>query len=274
LICVKAVPVAGRHRKNVVNPAREPESAGRAAMEQSYAIALATSLMAASVTTIGVLTVRRFEAWARASTTYFASFAAGVLVSVSFLHIIPTALNMNAAGPAWMLGGFVAMYGVNRFVTAYVCDKPGNEDFVIGLIPMIGIAFHSFVDGVIYAVAFNVDALTGVLTAIGLVLHEFPEGIVTYALLLRSGFRTSMALVLALAAAAATTPLGTLVSHPLIADIEPVSLGAMLAVTAGMLVYVGATHLLCHAQQEPRRYSAVAMGAGIVVAIGIIAAKG
>jgi hypothetical protein len=40
-----------------------------------------------------------------------------------------------------------------------------------------------------------------------------------------------------------------------------------------MLVYVGGTHLLGYAQREPRRYSIIAMSVGILVAIGIIAAK-
>jgi len=32
----------------------------------------------------------------------------------------------------------------------------------------------------------------------------------------------------------------------------------MLAISAGALVYVGATHLLPHAEHEPRKYSLVA----------------
>jgi len=53
---------------------------------------------------------------------------------------------------------------------------------------------------------------------------------------------------------------------------EPI-LGALLAISAGSLVYVGATHLLPRAQTEPRRYSMVALGAGMAVAIGIILTK-
>jgi zinc transporter ZupT len=53
---------------------------------------------------------------------------------------------------------------------------------------MIGIGFHSFIDGLVYSITFTVSIFTGMLAAIGMVLHEFPEGIITYLLLLRGGF--------------------------------------------------------------------------------------
>jgi zinc transporter ZupT len=59
---------------------------------------------------------------------------------------------------------------------------------------MMGIALHSFIDGIIYSVTFSVSALTGALAAIGMVLHEFPEGIFTYVLLLQGGFHKRKAL--------------------------------------------------------------------------------
>ena len=49
-----------------------------------------------------------YEAWGRANTTYFACFAAGVLISVSFLHVIPTALGMIAKAPVYLLSGYPA----------------------------------------------------------------------------------------------------------------------------------------------------------------------
>jgi zinc transporter ZupT len=47
-------------------------------------------------------------------------------------------------------------------------------------------------------------------------------------------------------------------------------LGALLALSAGALLYVGATHLLPQAEREPRRYSLIALAAGILVALGIV----
>jgi len=242
-------------------------------MEAHFWIALVASVLAAAVTTIGIYVIRQFEDWGRQNTTYFACFAAGVLISVSFLHIIPKAFEMSSQAPAFLLAGYLFMHFFNKFITAYVCDRPTTAEYAIGLVPMLGIGFHSFIDGTIYSITFTVGTLTGLLTAIGMVLHEFPEGIVTYLLLVRGGISEKMALVLAFLAAALTTPLGMLASYPVVSRIDLPVLGALLSLSAGALVYVGATHLLPTAEREPRKYNLVALGAGIMVAIGIILSK-
>ena len=103
--------------------------------------------------------------------------------------------------------------------------------------------------------------------------YEFPEGIITYLLLIRGGFREKTSLLLAFLAAALTTPLGMLVSYPYISRIDKPFLGALLAFSGGALVYVGATHLLPQAETEHKRYSLLALTAGILVAVIIIFSK-
>jgi zinc transporter ZupT len=132
---------------------------------------------------------------------------------------------------------------------------------------MIGIGIHSFIDGVIYSVTFNVSIFTGILAAIGMVLHEFPEGIITFLLLQRGGFSRKKAIVWALIAAAFSTPLGTLISYPFIHRIDREILGLMLAFSAGVLLYVGATHLLPAVEHEGRRLTVLSLLAGILVAV-------
>lgn len=145
------------------------------------------SLCAAAVTAAGIAVIRRYEQWALGNAPHFACFAAGVLVSVSFLHIVPEAFGLSGHAPIYLLAGYLSMHLFNRFVTAFVCDRPATRDYAIGLVPMMGIGLHSFIDGIIYSVTFSVNTLTGGLAAIGMVLHEFPEGIFTYVLLLRGG---------------------------------------------------------------------------------------
>jgi zinc transporter ZupT len=162
----------------------------------------------------------------------------------------------------------------HRFITAFVCDRPATKDYALGLVPMVGIGLHSFIDGIIYSVTFSVSALTGTLVSLGMVLHEFPEGVFTYVLLRKGGFAERAALWAAVLAAALTTPLGMVVSFPIISRIHQSVLAALLALSAGALIYVGASHLLPTAEREPRRYNLLALGVGIVVALGIIATHG
>jgi ZIP family zinc transporter len=244
-------------------------------MGSAFWTAFAMSMAAAIVTSLGIATIRRYADWGQRNTAYFMCFAAGVLIAASFLHIIPKALSLNAHAPAWLLTGFLGMHVFNRFLTAFVCEKdPGRKDYALGLLPMVGIGFHSFIDGVIYSIAFSVSLLTGYLATIGMVLHEFPEGIVTYLLLVRAGFAPRRSMVMAFAAAAATTPLGMLASYPLVRSIDDATLGLLLSLSAGTLVYVGATHLLPRAEQERRKYSLVALAGGVMVAMIVVATKG
>ncbi len=242
-------------------------------MEPSFWPPFIAALIAACVTTTGLFVIRKHSAWAEENMVYFSAFAAGVLISVSFLHIIPKAFSMNEHAPLFLLGGYFSFHLLNRFVNAYVCDKAGKTHFNIGLVPMFGIGLHSFIDGMIYSIAFTVSILTGVLSVVGMILHEFPEGIITYVLLRKSGFSDIKSFVLAFLAAAVTTPLGMLVSYPLVSVIDQPTLGVLLSFSAGSLLYVGATHLLPKVETEPKKLSLIALAVGIGCAMVIIWSK-
>jgi zinc transporter ZupT len=241
--------------------------------QKFIAVVLASSL-ACVVTTIGIYVISKYAEWGRRNTVYFMSFAAGVLVSVSFMHIIPKSFEMHDQSPTFLLAGFLLLYLFNRFLNLYICHEYRCETTTLGIIPMVGIGLHSLIDGVIYSVTFNVSVFTGVLAAIGMVLHEFPEGIVTFLLLERGGFGKRKSALYAFLAAAISTPLGTLVSYPFIDRIAKPTLGILLAVSAGALVYVGASHLLPEVEKENRRFSVISLAVGVLVAVLIVMSKG
>jgi len=243
-------------------------------MSISSEVSIIASILACAVTSLGIYVIRKYEEWALGNISYFINFAAGVLISVSFLHLIPKSVLVARNAPVMLLLGFLFLYLFNRFLNGYICNRFDDTDLVFGIIPMIGIGFHSFLDGIFYAVTFSIDLYTGTLAAIGMVLHEFPEGIVTFLLLEKAGFPTKKAIWLAFFAAAASTPLGTIVSFPFIQDIESSLLGSLLAVSAGALVYVGATHLLPTVEQEHKKYSIPSLLAGVFVAIIVVISSG
>jgi len=240
----------------------------------TFAAVVLASFLACAVTTIGIYVISKYEQWGREHSAYFMCFAAGVLISVSFMHIIPKSFQMNSTAPVFLLAGFLAIYLFNRFLSLYICHEYECTDYAVGIIPMMGIGFHSFIDGLIYSVTFNVSILTGALAAIGMILHEFPEGIVTFVLLERGGFSRRKSAIYAFLAAALSTPLGTLVSYPFISNIKQSTLGILLAISAGALVYVGASHLLPAVEKENKKYSVLALAAGVLVAVVIILSKG
>jgi len=56
--------------------------------------------------------------------------------------------------------------------------------------------------------------------------------------------------------------------------LDPPRLGTLLALSAGALIYVGATHLLPRAEQEGRPFSLLALAGGVLVAVIIVVSKG
>ncbi len=84
-------------------------------------------------------------------TIYFVSFAAGVLVSASFMHIIPKSFAMNSNAPTCLLAGFLGMHLFNRFITAFICERNPDAQYRIGLVPLLGKGFHFFIDGFVYS---------------------------------------------------------------------------------------------------------------------------
>lgn len=75
-------------------------------MQNTFWTAFATSVLAAAVTSLGIYTIRGFAGWGTRNVAYFMCFAAGVLISATFLHMVPKALGLNSRAPAWLLAGF------------------------------------------------------------------------------------------------------------------------------------------------------------------------
>ncbi|MCC7259908.1 MAG: ZIP family metal transporter [Alphaproteobacteria bacterium] len=235
-------------------------------MDPHFWNALVASLIAATVTAAGIAVVYRFDRWCTERTAYFSCFAAGVLIAVSFLHIVPESLEMNHDAAFYLLGGYFFMFIFNRFVSSYVCNTHGHAHYALGLIPALGIGFHSFIDGIIYSITFTASTFTGALASVGMIFHEFPEGVVTYMLLIKGGFSRGPAAAVAFLVAGLSTPIGMLVSYPFVSPVTYPTLGLLMGISAGTLIYVGATHLLPEAEREPKKYSLIALGAGICVA--------
>lgn len=236
---------------------------------------ITASTLAAIITTIGIYVINKFASWGKKNVTYFMAFASGVLISVSFMHIIPESFEMHTRAPVFLLVGFLMLHILHRFIHIFVCSDEGcRKDYIFGIIPAIGIGFHSLMDGVIYSVTFSVSTFTGVLAAVGMVLHEFPEGLVTFLILAKAGFSKRKAVIYAFLAAAVSTPLGTLISWPFISRLTPPVLGALLSISAGALIYVGATHLLPEVEEKGKKFSLIALAAGIAAAIVIIFSHG
>lgn len=81
-----------------------------------FAAVLLANFLACGVTTIGIYVISKHEQCCREHSAYFMSFAAGVLMSFSLMHVIPKSFEMNGAAPVFLLAGVLATYLSNRLL--------------------------------------------------------------------------------------------------------------------------------------------------------------
>jgi zinc and cadmium transporter len=227
------------------------------------------AISAAIINALGILTIYKNKEWAERAKTYFMCFAAGVLISVPLMSAFPEAVEKNHYAGFFALLGFLFMFFSNKVIQY----KTKQKSLAFGITAVEGIAIHSFVDGMIYAVTFSISILTGFLAGIGLVIHEFAEGIITFSVLIEGGFNKKKAILYALLVSSLTTPLGAFIAYPFVSKLSPPILGLLLGFVVGVLIYVSASHLLPEAQGHEKKHSTIAFLTGIALALLIVMTK-
>lgn len=228
---------------------------------------LAFGLIAAFVTSVGLLLVATRGDWSRRHSGLFALAAAGMLLTLTLLHIAPEAFATTNRAPEMLLTGFLGGLFLSFVIRAFFPDDGGPGTKSEAFTPLIAISIHSFIDGVIYAVTFAASFEAGVFTSLSLILHEFPEGVIAFAILRRYGYTNRGAFIGAFLASALTTPLGVLVAVPFVETMGTSMIGVLFALSAGLLLYVATGPLMAPMQQERPTRGLMALFTGVGVAL-------
>ncbi len=239
-------------------------------MPLSFQAAVSFGLLAAVVTSLGLAAVALRSEWSARQSGLFALAAGGMLITMSLLHILPEALGAGEGAAKFVLGGFFAGLMLSFTMRTFFLESAGQaraEAFT----PLLAVGVHSFFDGVIYSVSFAASFQSGVYASLGLIMHEFAEGIIAFAILSRHGFRVNEALVWAFIAAAATTPLGALVSGLFVNGLGAGTIAALYAVSAGLLIYVATGPMMEPLKEVSPVRAMSSLGAGVVFALAILA---
>ena len=227
-------------------------------------------LIAAFMTTLGLLAVALRSDWSLRYAGLFGLAAAGMLCAMTFLHILPEAFALTETAPTWLALGFFGGLVLNFSIQTVFPERATGGIPREALTPIVAIGLHSFIDGIVYAVTFAASFSSGVYAAMSLILHEFPEGVIAFAILRRYGVTNRMAFVWAFIAAAITTPLGVLVAGPFMYGLGQSLIGTLFALSAGLLLYVATGPLMAPLKEvEPHRGLAALM-LGVGVAVGLM----
>ena len=224
-------------------------------------------LIAAFVTSIGLIIVAQRSYWSERNASLFALAAGGMLLTLTLTHIAPEAIERSPDALWLILGGFLGGLTLNFVVNTVFGDETTGLSRASVATPLIAIAIHSFLDGVIYSVTFAASFEAGVFAALSLILHEFPEGVIAFTILKRYGFSNRQSFFFAFLAAAATTPLGVIASGPFVFSLGGEMVGNMFAVSAGLLLFVATGPLMAPIRKQPPLRSLAALAAGVSIAL-------
>ncbi len=224
-------------------------------------------LIAAFVTTLGLLAVALRADWSEKNASLFGLAAGGMLTAIALLHILPEAFHLSSNAPVWLTVGFFGGLVLNLLVRAVFPESETSTLPREAITPIVAIAIHSTIDGVVYAVTFAASFSAGVFASLGLIMHEFPEGVIAFAILRRHGVSNRNAFIWAFLASALTTPVGVILSAPFIAGFDADLIGLLFALSAGLLLYVATGPLMSPlSEQTPAKgLGAVTAGAGFAI---------
>jgi ZIP family zinc transporter len=181
------------------------------------------------------------------------ALSGGIVVAVALFDLIPEAFEAigDARRVTTLVGvGFVLFFVAERFLVLHHRDEPeqARAHGDVGALGAGALAFHTFTDGLGIGLAFGLDTKTGILVLIAVISHDFADGInaVTF-VLSQGGSRRAALRWLVLVAVA---PLfGALTGATI--DVSERTLGHLLALYAGIFLYIGATDLLPEAHSHP-----------------------
>jgi zinc and cadmium transporter len=172
------------------------------------------------------------------------NFSAGVLLGVSFLHMMPEAydhLGSSRAG-LFILLGYFSIFLLERFVMIHPCEEDGCDYHTLGLAALAGFSLHSFLGGVALGSSLLVPGLA---TAVFLatIVHKGPEAFSLTSLLVLGHERRSKVLAL-IGLFSVMVPLGVFLAVFELPTFGDAFVGIAVALSAGTFLHLATGDLL------------------------------
>lgn len=204
-------------------------------------------------------------------------FAAGALLAAAFIDLLPEAVEEAGATQASLLvlAGFVAFFVLERSLGwfhhhhAHPDAHPHeHKQKTTRSLIVVGDTLHNLIDGLVIGAAFLVDPATGLITTLAIAAHEIPQEIGDFGVLLSLGMRRRNVLLVNIASALATVVAATAVYGlgGAVEGLEPV----LLALTAGMFIYIAASDLIPTIHNETSARIANLQTLIFLIGIGIV----
>ncbi len=201
--------------------------------------------------------------WPRKFLQYFLALGAGYMLAVAFVEVIPEAVRLS--GENALLFVLIGYFLVHLFEHTLAPHFHFGEETHVEEMRhhharrsvMLGMAIHTFFDGVAIAAGFLVSTWLGAVIFVAVFLHKLPEGFTVASVVLASGQGKRNA-ILAAGLLGAATLAGVLLTSALQGELK-----YALPLSGGVTVYVAATDLLPEVNREPNWRMALLVFVGV-----------
>lgn len=201
----------------------------------------------------GLLLVWKAE-FAKKITTSLLAFAAGAFLAVSFLDLLPEAVEAVEEPHGIFIAaliGFVLFFILERGLMRFRAH--GHEEKHSHLIKtehveplptliIIGDSVHNFLDGIVIALAYLANPMLGLVTTLGIAAHEIPQEIGDFGILLSQGWSKKRVIIVNILQSLLTV-VGAIVGYYAGTMLES-SLPFLLAGVAGIFLYIAGSDLI------------------------------
>jgi zinc transporter, ZIP family len=170
-------------------------------------------------------------------------FAAGVMLGISFLDLIPESIHISSIGicVTGIIMGSLVMFVVDRIlphIHPEMCSQEQGCNLQRTSIYLIlGIFLHNFPEGMAIAIGSVTDTKISLVIALAIAIHNIPEGICTSAPYYHT---TGKRLKAFLVSSSTAVPIlaGYLLARYMFGSITPGVLGFIIGATAGLMMYI------------------------------------
>ena len=183
--------------------------------------------------------------------TLACSFAAGVMIAISILDLIPASfsylkLNNNSLFVILLCFIFIVLGIILAFLLDTWVDKvsDGNSLYNVGILSMIVIILHNIPEGIVTYVVSNKNILLGISLCIAIALHNIPEGI-SIAIPIYYSTKSKFKAIIYTLVSSLSEFLGAIITYLFLSHfINSNILGFILAMTAGIMLAISILKLI------------------------------
>ncbi|MBC8494926.1 ZIP family metal transporter [archaeon] len=177
------------------------------------------------------------------------AFAGGVMLAISFLELIPQAIQLSSVTVAviGIIIGSLVIFALDKLIPhihpELYQQEQGKNLKKTAVFLMIGIFLHNFPEGMAIAIGTAAGFKVMLTIAFAIAIHNIPEGICTSAPYYYATKKRLKAFLLS-SSTAIPLLLGFLAAHFIFQNIPHMIIGLIVAATAGVMIYISGDELI------------------------------